>query len=73
MSEIIESGRETVVSNELDFKQYEYSHSSYMHTKIFQQNGITNVGITQSGGNESVHQIPAVAFNMFQSFYKFLF
>jgi hypothetical protein len=67
----IGSGRDTVVANELDYKQYDYSHSSYQLTQIFQQIGLSTVTLGTSGGADSIFQIPACAFNLFQSFLNF--
>ena len=64
--------REMVVARELDYKIKDYSHSTYQLTQIFPQNGIISpYTITQSGGADTIFQIPIATYNFSQSIFNF--
>ena len=63
---------QSIVARELDYKIKSYSHGTYELTQIFPQNGIINpYTITQSGGADTVFQIPIAAYNFAQSYLNF--
>ena len=62
---------ESIIANELNYKMYDYSHSTYQLTQIFQNTGLPYLTLTQSGGSDSVFQIPNCAFNLSQSYLNF--
>lgn len=63
---------ESVIARELDYKMKSYSHSTYQLTQIFPQNGIVSpYNITQSGGSDTILQIPIATYNFSQSILNF--
>ena len=63
---------EGIIARELDYKIKNYSHGTYQLTQIFPQNGIiNNYIITQSGGADTIFQIPIATYNFAQSYLNF--
>jgi hypothetical protein len=56
----------SIVARELDYKKKDFSHGSYMMTKVIQQTGGESVTIT-TGGNESIFELPPKVFNLSKS------
>lgn len=71
MSLIDTSESSNIYANELNYKQYQYNHSSYMMSQIFQQIGLPTVSLSSSGGPDAVFQLPVCAFNLYQSHLQF--
>jgi len=58
-------------SSEIDYSIKNVSHSTYEYSQIFKQDGINNISLNQSGGNDTLFQIPICAFNLAQSYLNF--
>lgn len=71
MSLIDSSESSNIYANELNYKQYQYNHSSYQLTQIFQQIGLPNVSLSNSGGSDAVFQLPVCSFNLSKSYLNF--
>jgi len=58
-------------SSEIDYSIKNVSHSTYEYSQIFKQDGINDVILNQSGGNDTLFQIPVCAYNLAQSYLNF--
>ena len=60
-----------VISNQVDYKKYNYVTPNYELSKLTQQTGGATVTATTSGGVESIFELPAKVINLAQSGIKF--
>ena len=60
-----------VISNQVDYKKYNYVTPNYELSKLTQQTGGATVTATTSGGQESIFELPAKVINLAQSGIKF--
>ena len=60
-----------VISNQVDYKKYNYVTPNYELSKLTQQTGGATVTATTSGGQESIFKLPAKVINLAQSRIKF--
>jgi len=59
------------LSKEIEYSTKSELHPSYTYDEITQQTGGTQVTLTAAGGNNSLFEIPAVAFNLSKSYLRF--
>lgn len=63
---------DTVIAPELDYKKKNYSYPVYKHSRILPQAGTQTVAVSNSGGAESLFEIPTKVFNLSQSYLSFI-
>ena len=59
------------LSNEIEYSTKSELHPSYTYDELTQQTGGTEVTLTAAGGNNSLFEIPSVAFNLSKSYLRF--
>src|SRR5690242_3983971 len=56
---------ESIIAKQLDYKKVDYSHPTYIHSRITQLTGGTTATLAGTGGEESLFELPAnTAFNL---------
>jgi len=61
----------SVIGKELDYQQYAISHGSYQMSQVIQQSGGTAVGLSASGGQESIFELSPKVYNLSRSTLQF--